>query len=142
MASKEPEVTRVLSFQLFVAALIVVGAFIGFFWVAVGTCTAQKSYSAELSKHTTELKRCRADTRATWQANSVLREERAIALNIAYNMAGIAHREILENPDMQSFVLDIPDMRKQLAEMQAGFLGRTDTIEKIDTLDESKDYEE
>lgn len=74
-------------------------------------CSVQADRTADFAE-------CRQEIKKTMGMYSSMREGRAIAVNLAYNMAGIAHRETAMNPEIKGMIINIPNMIKQLGEIQ------------------------
>jgi len=83
--------------------------------VSCGLFLALCSVQAERSIDFAE---CRQEIKKSMGMYADMREGRAIAVNMAYHLAGIAHRETAMNPEIKGLILNIPEIIKQLGEIQ------------------------
>ncbi len=74
-------------------------------------CNVQEARTADFAEYRQEIKK-------VMKMYADMREGRAIAVNMAYHLAGIAHRETAMNPEIKGLIINIPNMMKQLGEIQ------------------------
>ncbi len=110
--------TKAFTLPMAIGTLLVSGSLVTMLSVVVLRCSEQAYHNDEIIQCRTEL----SDSRESYAS---MREGRAVVVNMAYNMAGIAHREMSENPELKNLFSHIPEMQKILLEIQTNMYRST-----------------